>query len=159
MERIKALINKLHQQSEENADPSVLMATAQLVQLELTRLTSAAPKPVGSSKVSVMLPQSNRPAFVTNELFQEPARQPEYKETNIQYKEPEYKEQPKVVAEPVKKMPEKEVQPVEAKKEEQSGWLYNRHEEIPTLAHQREFRDNKKEVREMNDVFVGNGSS
>ena len=56
MERIEALIEKLREQSAQNADPNVLLGTVQLLQFELTRLRSAAPQRLGTAKVSVVLP-------------------------------------------------------------------------------------------------------
>ena len=56
MERIDALIEKLREQSAQNADPNVLLGTVQLLQFELTRLRSAAPQRLGTAKVSVVLP-------------------------------------------------------------------------------------------------------
>jgi hypothetical protein len=188
MERIKALINKLHQQSEENAEVSQLIGTLEMIQAELTQLSAPPTRSISTSKVSVMFPSANRASFLAREVHSEPApppayeeslppgRQPEYKEllpvakqpdykasspparqpeyngTLTAGRQPEYNQQPTVTPEPIKKQPEKEIHQVESKKEDQSGWLFNRHEEVPTLVHQKEFR-------ERNDVFGGNGAS
>ncbi len=147
MERIKALINKLHEQSEQNADPSVLMVTVQLLQAELAQSFASVPRQMSTSKVAVMMPSSNKVSLALKEAMPETISQPQY---------PQFAEQLKVT-ESLKKMPEREVYAVEnksaeAKKEDHSGWLFDPGEEIPTLAHQREFR-------ERNDVFGATVSS
>jgi hypothetical protein len=149
MERIRSLINKLQQQSERNADASELMVTVQILQAELAQSSASTPRQMSTSKVAVMLPSSHKVSFPVREAVPEIVSQPQYQE---------YPELPKVVAEPVvitepsRKISEKEVQVVQAKKEEQAGWLFNPSEEIPTLAHQNHYK-------ERTDVFSGNGSS
>lgn len=59
MERIEALIGKLKQQFEQNADPALLLGTVQLLQFELTKLKSNASQSLGTSKVAVLLPTVN----------------------------------------------------------------------------------------------------
>lgn len=140
MERIRALINKLHEQSEQNADASVLMQTVQMLQAELSTFSAYAPKQMSTSKVAVMLPSANKISFTTKEPVNESPRQPEFIEP------------PKAFTEPVKRIAEKELQPVELKKQENAGWLLDPGDEIPTLAHY-------KEYKEMNDVFGGQKSS
>lgn len=66
MERIEALINKLKQQAEQQADPSVLLGTVQLLQFELTKLTSSSSQGLGTAKVAVVLP-----AVPTSSKFQD----------------------------------------------------------------------------------------
>ena len=56
MERIKSLIAKLNQQSDQGADPAQLLATVQQLQNELSQLQPSAPKTLGTSKVAVMMP-------------------------------------------------------------------------------------------------------
>ncbi|HEV7780619.1 MAG TPA: hypothetical protein VGO58_05100, partial [Chitinophagaceae bacterium] len=56
MERIEALIGKLKEQFEQNADPSLLLGTVQLLQFELTKLKSIGQQSLGTAKVAVMLP-------------------------------------------------------------------------------------------------------
>ncbi len=58
MERIESLINKLKQQSDQQADPAVLLGTVQLIQLELTRTGTRSSQGLGTAKVAVMLPSS-----------------------------------------------------------------------------------------------------
>ena len=153
MERIKALINKLHEQSEENANSSELMSTVQMIHAALTQFSAPAPRQMSTSKVSVTLPSSNRVSFSTREITPE-VKETTYKETIPQaIKQPEYKEQSKIaVAEPVKKETERTIHQVEVKRNDQPGWLFDQVEEIPTLAHQKEFR-------ERNDIFNSNNGS
>lgn len=56
MERIEALINKLKQQFDQQADPSLLLGTVQLLQFELTKLKSDNAYSLGTAKVAVVLP-------------------------------------------------------------------------------------------------------
>jgi len=56
MERIKSLIAKLNQQSDQGADPAELLATVQQLQNELSQLQPKAAKSLGTSKVAVMMP-------------------------------------------------------------------------------------------------------
>lgn len=55
MERIKALIDKLYQQKEQNGTPAQLLLTVQLLHTELLQFQQQKPVP-GSSKVAVTLP-------------------------------------------------------------------------------------------------------
>jgi hypothetical protein len=57
MERIEALIRKLQQQFEQNADPSLLLGTVQLLGFELTKMNASGRPGLGTSKVAVVLPQ------------------------------------------------------------------------------------------------------
>jgi len=58
MERIEALISKLKEQFEQQADPSLLLGTVQLLQFELTKQKSGTRQSLGTAKVAVMLPQA-----------------------------------------------------------------------------------------------------
>ena len=59
MERIEALISKLNEQFQQNADPALLLGTVQLLQFELTKLNSNAQQSLGTAKVAVVLPITN----------------------------------------------------------------------------------------------------
>src|SRR5690242_7509912 len=59
MERIEALISKLREQFNQQADPNLLLGTVQLLQFELTKLKSNAQQSLGTPKVAVILPASN----------------------------------------------------------------------------------------------------
>jgi hypothetical protein len=56
MERIEALISKLKEQFDQQADPALLLGTVQLLQFELTKLKSGNSCSLGTSKVAVVLP-------------------------------------------------------------------------------------------------------
>lgn len=56
MERIEALISKLKKQFEQQADPSLMLGTVQLLQFELTRLKPGNTASLGTAKVAVVLP-------------------------------------------------------------------------------------------------------
>ncbi|MEO7394871.1 MAG: hypothetical protein ABIU11_07980 [Chitinophagaceae bacterium] len=59
MERIEALISKLKEQYQQQADPALLLGTVQLLQFELTKLQNIKSQSLGTAKVAVMLPQTN----------------------------------------------------------------------------------------------------
>lgn len=56
MERIEALISKLKEQFEQQADPALLLGTVQLLQFELTKLRAGNSYSLGTAKVAVVLP-------------------------------------------------------------------------------------------------------
>jgi len=58
MERIEALIRKLQEQFDQNADPSLLLGTVQLLGFELTKMNASSRQGLGTSKVAVVLPQT-----------------------------------------------------------------------------------------------------
>ena len=59
MERIEALISKLKEQFDQQADSNLLLGTVQLLQFELTKLKSNGQQSLGTAKVAVMLPIAN----------------------------------------------------------------------------------------------------
>ncbi len=59
MERIEALISKLKEQFDQQADPSLLLGTVQLLQFELTKLKINSQQSLGTAKVAVTLPAAN----------------------------------------------------------------------------------------------------
>lgn len=59
MERIEALIGKLKEQFEQQADPNLLLGTVQLLQFELTKLKTSSQQSLGTAKVAVILPMAN----------------------------------------------------------------------------------------------------
>jgi hypothetical protein len=133
MERIRALINKLQQQSEQKADPVEMLGTVKLLQLELSAQCTSS-KHEGSSKVAVVFPSGVHSAAQVSAY--EPIR------SNV--KEPEPKPQLKTA-----EIKETVSSP---KKHDNSGWLFDPVEEVPTLAHQ-------KEIKELNDVIGQNIAS
>lgn len=112
MERAKTLIDKLIEQSKNNADVNTLLLTAQLLQAELSRLATSNPThQKGSGKVSVVMPTFT---------------------TAIHAAETEKQETPPPAEEP------KEI------------WTLDPVMEIPTLAHQDEFKELNEKMGQMN---------
>jgi hypothetical protein len=58
MERIRALIGRLKEQAEQNASPSQMLVTVQMLQNELYQLQVNGNYSLGTSKVAVMLPKT-----------------------------------------------------------------------------------------------------
>jgi hypothetical protein len=58
MERIQILISKLKEQAEQNASPSHLLVTVQMLQNELYQAQVSGNQTLGTSKVAVMLPKT-----------------------------------------------------------------------------------------------------
>lgn len=58
MERIQILISKLKEQAEQNASPSQMLVTVQMLQNELYQLQATGNHTLGTSKVAVMLPKT-----------------------------------------------------------------------------------------------------
>lgn len=69
MERIGALINKLKEQFEQNADPAQMQITIQLIQAELANLTYQRTKTLGTSKIAVVLPSAPNAAASQYEKY------------------------------------------------------------------------------------------
>jgi hypothetical protein len=124
MERIRGLIYKLQQQFDQKADPSEMLGTIKLLQLELTAI-SASSKREGTSKVAIVFPSGVNSA--------------------IQFMSPEPQVAEKVAEPVIAKVAEVKEMPA-PKKPEHTGWLFDPVEEVPTLAHQ-------KEIKELNDVI------
>jgi hypothetical protein len=136
MERVKALIDKLHEQSHQGANAAALLETVQQLQAELAHVAIPDKKrQFGTAKVAVVLPSNNRHA---NTLAEESTVNT-YNGQVIQDKIEETGSEIPVVDPP-------------AKKETNIGWLLDPVKEIPTLAHQ-------TEVKELNDVIGQNGTS
>jgi hypothetical protein len=137
MERVKALINTLQEQAQQNAGPAVLLATLQQLQLELTGgvASSSSARQLGTAKVAVVMPSHNRfmppvqetAAIMTEELT---------KELHEKARAPQVKYE----------------QATTQKKNEENGWLFDPMKEIPTLTHQ-------VNARELNDIIGHTGVS
>lgn len=175
MERIRALINKLKDQSEQHAKISAMMVTVQLIQSELTQLLSSEPQKMGTSKVAVVMPSFNKTSFTykepiaeqgikpvepTPQIIAKPVAKPAAEPIQKNAKDPiadlnkeiMQSDKAKSEIEQMNKLPVANEGGTEAKKQDQSGWLFDPVQEIPTLAHQKEFK-------ERNDVFGEFGSS
>jgi len=128
MERIRALINKLQEQLEQKVDPSDMLGTVKVLQLELSMLCSSSQQK-GSSKVAVVLPSlHNVSTFL---------QQPEQVKTVFQ--EPAVLENVADLNKPAEL----------TKEEDKSGWLFDPVEEIPTFAHQKEFKELNEVIGQM----------
>ena len=60
MERLEQLLGKLNEQFQQNADPSQLLVTTQLIEAELIRLSTTPQRVLGTSKISVVMPVNSR---------------------------------------------------------------------------------------------------
>lgn len=143
MERVKALINTLQEQAQQNAGPAVLLATLQQIQLELTGGVASA-RQLGTAKVAVVMPSHSR--FMPS--VQETTDVVKKEEPVQVQKEKAYEAvQAKQVSQPVYE--EQEVAP---KRIESNGWSFDPMKEIPTLTHQ-------TNGKELNDIIGQNGLS
>ena len=136
MERVKALINTLQEQAQQDAGPSVLLATLQQIQLELTGGVIST-RQLGTSKVAVVMPSHSR--------FMPPVQ-----ETTDIIKQETPKELHRSAQ--VIEMPQVKYEATAQKKNEENGWLFDPMKEIPTLTHQ----VNRKEL---NDTMGQTGTS
>jgi len=140
MERVKALINALQEQANQNAGPAVLLATLQQLQLELTGGVAVASRQLGTAKVAVVMPSHSRfmPAVkeASDVLHETPVKE--------MYSKPE----------PVKETSrvQQYEQPATHRLADDGGWLFDPMKEIPTLSQQ----VNKKEL---NDIIGEAGTS
>jgi hypothetical protein len=140
MELLPSLIHKLKEQFEQNVPAHQMLVTVRMIETELSGVTSSPSNtPRSSGKVSVVMPAGIRSVVVQ-----------EIAEQHMKY------------APPVEAVVETMEKPVERngtphphnnnRKQENSGWLFDPIQEIPTLAHQ-------QSSRELNDVIGSNGTS
>lgn len=142
MERIEALISKLKNQFEQQADPSLMLGTVQLLQFELTRLKPGHTASLGTAKVAVVLPAASHAAVVTSVTTAEAEQYEKYAPRPVQVAEP-------AVLKEIKEVPEqKEVKEVKetllvddgavsvVQKNGQLDMVFDPMSEIPTLSHQ-----------------------
>lgn len=139
MERVKALINKLHELAQQNADAASLQATVQLLQTELAAQIAAAPattpaRQLGTAKVAVVMPSVNR-VHTTTVVAPPPPPPSTYEEVSTPQPE-------------IRKAPDRAYEQPYPNKEDTRAWVFDPLREIPTLAHQ-----------ELNDVIGQNGTS
>jgi hypothetical protein len=133
MERVKALISKLHEQSLQGADAAALMATVQLLQSELANASTSVVKQFGSAKVAVVLPSNN------NRDLRQPAEVATASNWHTE-------------TEKISNLEKPDVLPI-SKKEESKNWQFDPVHETPTLAAQ------QQAVKELNDHIGNNGTS
>ena len=141
MELLPSLIHKLKEQFEQNVPAHQMLVTVRMIESELSGVTSSPSSntPRASGKVSVVMP-----AGIRSVVAQEIAEQ------HMKY------------APPVEAVVETLEKPAERngthhphhnnRKQENTGWLFDPIQEIPTLAHQ-------QSSRELNDVIGTNGTS
>jgi hypothetical protein len=136
MERIEALVQKLKEQLGQKASPAQLMFTVQLLQQEIAQLEQTGSRTLGTSKVSVVLPQGMNIA---------PAHE---------------KYAPKITEEPPAVKEVKETVWVEngsvsvVQKNGQLDMVFDPMTEIPTLSHQpKEVNENAGHVESLNDIL------
>lgn len=140
MERVRALINKLQEQLDQEADAAALLRTAQLLQAAIQEQASSSIVRNGNSKVAVVLPTGNNTV----------QKQPVPSSVPVITNETQF--QPKLETKPVDPViPIEAAAPIEIAAPVQettmpTDWLHSLMQEIPTLAHQ-------KEIRELNDVM------
>lgn len=133
MERIRALIDKLQQQAEQQAEAAAMMVTVQLLQAELAKV-SAASYNTGSSKISVVLPGSNRSYYAEAA----PAAVPEVKKAEKAMNQaetagaPTYKNGSHDNYRPAPSIPEKAAA---------SAWIPDPVAEVPPLVEQKEMNE------------------
>lgn len=145
MERIEALIAKLNQQLAQQADPSLMLGTVQLLQFELSKQGQQRPV-LGTAKVAVMLPATPA-ATVSRELAEKFASRPVEQEEKIIH---ELKEVP---SEPEQQRQKERLLVTEGsvsvvQKNGQLDMVFDPMTEIPTLSNQVRDKAKEKEVNE-----------
>jgi len=125
MERVKALINKLQEQAQQNAGAAALLSTLQQIQLELTGGAATSSRQLGTAKVAVVMPSHSR--------FMPPVAETTAVITKDLQKELNQGAHVKQEEDPAQKQ------------HEENGWLFDPMKEIPTLTQQ----VNRKELNDM----------
>ena len=128
MERIRALIARLKEQTEQNASPSQMLVTVQMLQNELYQLQVNGNFSLGTSKVAVMLPKTVN-ISVPPEAPKRAEAKVERERVPLESEEPFY--------------PKTKVS--SQKRAEASNLLFDPLFEIPTLSHQ-------QGVKEINEL-------
>jgi hypothetical protein len=132
MERIESLISKLKQQYEQHADPSQLLQTVQLLQIELSASTRPS-KTLGTSKVAVVMPSSRNDMSQYERYAPTPVEKPAVEEIRE------------------KVLVDKGALAI-VQENGQLDMVFDPMTEIPTLSHQpREKNNNTGEVESLND--------
>ena len=162
MERLAQLIGKLNEQFEQNADPTQLLVTTQLIESELVRLSTTPRKAYGTSKVAVVMPVNSlvysayAPVPVDAEVVEKEEQPvvPRIVEKNGTHSAANGSNGNGAgasngahVAAGSSNGSHKE-EPVIIP-EEKNGWKFDPYREIPTLSHQ-------ESVKELNEVMASN---
>ena len=126
MERIKALIQKLQQQADQQGDTAAMMVTVQLLQAELTKISTVV-QVATPSKISVVLP-GGAPFFHTSHIS---APEPEPAIAAVHVAE--------AVLPPVPREAPTEIRPVPSRPVlvAEPEWIADPLAEIPSLAEQK----------------------
>src|SRR4029078_821966 len=124
MERIRVLIARLMEQTEQNASPSQMLVTVQMLQNELYQLQVNGNFRLGTSKVAVMLPKT-----VNISVSQETPKRAEKPHAEVENEEAVYSGK----------------RVTSSRKAEASNLLFDPLFEIPTLSHQ-------QGVKEINEL-------
>ena len=142
MESVKALINRLQQQSQQNAGPAELLATVQQIQQQLTGAGNTS-RQMGTAKVAVVMPSHSRFMPPVEEMADIPAAPaaPKMPAARVAETAP--------LPETVKAVQEATAAPI-AKNEK--PWFTDPLREIPTLSQQ-------TNAKELNDTIGQNGAS
>ena len=124
MERIRVLIARLKEQAEQNASPSQMLVTVQMLQNELYQVQVNGNFTLGTSKVAVMLPKT-----VNMSVSPEAQKKAESPQVEVQKEEAVYSGK----------------RTTSPRKTEPSNLLFDPLFEIPTLSHQ-------QGVKEINEL-------
>jgi hypothetical protein len=138
MERIQILITKLKEQTEQNASPSQMLITVQMLQNELYQLQASGNHTLGTSKVAVMLPKTVNISMqqAVTERNSSKVESPNVEEFSIAVDEDN----------------SYQVSKNGSRKRESSNVLFDPLFEIPTLSHQ-------QGVKEINEMVSMQGES
>lgn len=144
MERVKALINTLQEQAQQNAGPAVLLATLQQLQLELTGGVQAASRQLGTAKVAVVMPSHSR--------YMPPVQETAAIITRTPVKELQQVLVQETAPSATASIIQFEQQAPPQRKSAENGWIFDPMREIPTLSHQ-------VSSKELNDIIGETGVS
>lgn len=142
MERIEALIKRLKEQFDQNTEPSILLGTVQLLQFELTKMNASDRPSLGTSKVAVVLPNTQVTITGGTDNYDKFAPKPAEEEPSV-----------KEVRETVL-LEEGSVSVVQ--KNGQLDMVFDPMTEIPTLSQHNiiSTHNNKEREREVNDSNI-----
>ncbi|MFN8291449.1 MAG: hypothetical protein U0U70_14425 [Chitinophagaceae bacterium] len=145
MERLQALINKLKEQSEQNADPAIMLGTIQLIEFELTKMNVARKQSLGTPKVAVVLPMINTVGQAVGAEYEKYAPKPAEPPKEIPVKDPEVHKVKETLL-----VDEGSVSVVQ--KNGQLDMVFDPLNDIPTLSHQgKEINDMAGQTESLND--------
>lgn len=145
MERLQALISKLKDQSEQNADPALMLGTVQLIEFELSKMNVARRQSLGTPKVAVVLPMVSTIGQAVGAEYEKYAPRPVEEPKTEPVKEPEVH---KIIETLL--IDDDSVSLVQ--KNGQLDMVFDPMNEIPTLSHQgKEINDMTVQGESLND--------